>query len=78
VGLDIRKPIGLMFLLLGLLLGAYGLWSDPAIYSKSLDLNVNLIWGTVLEVFGAVMFVLGRRGAQNPPKSNHDGDATAR
>jgi hypothetical protein len=57
MSLDLRLPIGLLFLLLGALLGLYGLVSDPAIYEVSLGVNVNLWWGIVMLLFGAVMFV---------------------
>jgi len=57
MGLDIRLPIGMMFTLLGALLAIYGLatGSDSAMYQSSLNLNVNLWWGLVLFIFGAVM-----------------------
>ena len=42
MGLDIRIPIGLMFTLLGVLLTVYGVFSDKAIYQRSLGINVNL------------------------------------
>jgi len=61
MGLDIRTPIGLMFLILGALLLAYGLASDSALYARSLGLNVNAVWGAVLLVFGGTMLALGRR-----------------
>ena len=59
MGLDIRLPIGMMFSLLGALLAIYGLatGSDSDIYKSSLNLNVNLWWGLVLFLFGAVMLV---------------------
>ena len=62
MGLDIRLPIGMMFSLLGALLVIYGLVtnSDP-MYQVSLGLNINLIWGGVLFVFGAIMFVFALR-----------------
>lgn len=65
MGLDIRKPIGLLLLIVGLQLSAYGLMSDQAIYRKSLNVNVNLAWGSVLLVCGAVMLFssLRRKGA---------------
>jgi hypothetical protein len=63
MGLDIRTPIGLMFAILGALLLAYGLASDPALYARSLGVNVNAIWGGVLLVFGGTMLALGRRGS---------------
>lgn len=61
--IDIRLPIGTLFTLLGLLVAGYGMLSDPAIYQRSLGYNVNLVWGLVLVAFGALMLVLGRRGA---------------
>jgi hypothetical protein len=61
VGLDIRVPIGALFAIIGVLLTGYGLVSDRAIYARSLDLNVNLWWGLVLILFGAVMLGLARR-----------------
>ena len=59
--LDIRVPIGVMLGLMGLMLGGYGLFGDQAIYARSLGLNINLIWGGVLVVTGAVMLFLGTR-----------------
>jgi multisubunit Na+/H+ antiporter MnhG subunit len=61
MGLDIRLPIGLLFTLLGVLLVVYGMVSDPAIYARSLGLNINLIWGSALLVFGLLMWFFGRR-----------------
>jgi len=63
MGLDIRLPIGMMFSLLGALLAVYGLatGSDSAMYSSSLGDNVNLWWGLVLFVFGAVMLFFALR-----------------
>jgi hypothetical protein len=61
MGLDIRLPIGLLFAVLGLLLLGYGAVSDPAIYQRSLGININLGWGAVLEVFGLTMWFFGRR-----------------
>ena len=63
MGLDIRLPIGMMFTLLGALLALYGLatGSDAEMYKSSLDLNINLWWGLVLFVFGAVMLFFALR-----------------
>ena len=60
--LDLRLPIGLMFSIIGVLLAVFGFASDPAIYQRSLGINVNLWWGLVLVVFGLVMLWLVRRG----------------
>ena len=54
MGLDIRFPIGMMFTLIGLLLAAVGFFSPDKL---SLGININLIWGTVLFLFGAFMWV---------------------
>ena len=59
--LDIRVPIGVMLGLMGALLAGYGLLGDQAIYARSLNLNINLIWGSVLVVTGAILLVLGTR-----------------
>jgi hypothetical protein len=61
MGLDIRLPIGLLFALLGALLAVFGLVSDPAIYKRSLGINVNLWWGLAMLVFGALMILAGWR-----------------
>lgn len=65
MGLDIRLPIGALFTALGLVLIIYGATSDPAIYARSLGLNVNLGWGCVLLVFGAGMLTVSQRGSKN-------------
>ena len=59
--LDLRLPIGLMFSIIGALLAVFGAASDPAIYQRSLGINVNLWWGLVLVAFGLVMLWLVRR-----------------
>jgi hypothetical protein len=67
MGLDIRLPIGMMFSLIGALLIVYGLvtGSDLAMYQASLNLNVNLGWGAVLFLFGAVMLFFGLRATHS-------------
>jgi protein-S-isoprenylcysteine O-methyltransferase Ste14 len=64
MGLDIRLPIGLMFAIAGALLAVYGLSSDPAIYRRSLGLNVNLWWGAVMLVFGLAMLMFAWRASR--------------
>ncbi len=59
--LDVRWPIGGMFSLIGMLLVIYGMVSNPALYERSLGINVNLWWGLVLLVFGLVMLALAYR-----------------
>jgi uncharacterized membrane protein len=59
MGLDLRKPIGWFFLALGLILAVYGLMTkgDAEMYRRSLDMNINLIWGGVLIAFGLFMLI---------------------
>ncbi len=60
--LDVRVPMGLLFLLLGVILVVFGFVSDPAIYVQhSLGQNVNLIWGAIFALFGAAMLLWSRR-----------------
>ncbi len=62
MNLDVRIPLGLLFLLLGAILVVYGFTSNPAIYVQhSLGQNVNLVWGAVFLLFGAGMLLLSRR-----------------
>jgi hypothetical protein len=63
MGLDLRLPIGFLFTALGAILTLYGAISDPAIYARSLGINVNLAWGCVLLVFGLAMLAASRRRA---------------
>ena len=67
MGLDIRWPIGLMFTLIGVLLTAFGLVKKAE--SISLDININLVWGLVLLVFGAGMLIGAIKGKKNPPSA---------
>ena len=61
--LDVRIPIGLLFVVFGAILAIFGLLSDPAIYqSHSLGININFAWGLVQIAFGAVMLWLAFRG----------------
>jgi len=60
---DIRMPIGLMFTIIGLLISIFGLttMSDTGMYQKSLGINVNLLMGVLMLVFGLVMLYFARR-----------------
>jgi len=49
--LDIRWPIGMLFAAIGALLAVHGaLFPDGG---RSLGLNLNLVWGAVMFLFGA-------------------------
>jgi len=60
--LDVRVPMGWLFVSLGIILAVYGLIADPAIYVQhSLGQNINLRWGIIFTLFGAVTLWLARK-----------------
>ncbi len=63
MGLDIRIPLGLIFLITGGIMSLYGLFTrgNMQLYARSENINLNLGWGLVMFLFGAVMFFVGRR-----------------
>jgi amino acid transporter len=69
---DLRLPIGIMFSTFGLILTVFGAISDKKIYEEhSLGININLIWGLVMLVFGVFMLFLALKGGKKsgPPQS---------
>ena len=60
--LDIRMPIGMLFLVFGAMLTIFGLLSDRALYVRSLGININFYWGLVMLAIGVVMVLLARAG----------------
>jgi uncharacterized membrane protein len=69
--LDIRWPIGLMFSLIGAILVVYGVVTNhnAEMYKRSLDNNVNLVWGALLLAFGLFMLISAKLAA-NAEKKN--------
>jgi membrane protein implicated in regulation of membrane protease activity len=76
VNLDIRYPIGGLFLILGALLVPYGLFASAAAQSRP---NIDLWWGAVMLVFGALLLALARaarlRQTRTASISTHTGDS---
>lgn len=60
---DIRIPIGLMFSIIGILIAIFGIItiSDTEMYNKSLGINVNLIMGVLMLIFGLIMLYFAGR-----------------
>jgi len=71
--LDIRLPLGSLFVIFGMLLSGFGLVSnhDQDLYQRSLHVNINLWWGLTMLAFGAGMLALAwrnhRRLSSNDP-----------
>jgi len=64
--LDVRLPMGLLFFSLGAILTVYGVISDSSLYAQhSLGQNVNLTWGIIFALSGALMLWLARRSAKS-------------
>jgi cytochrome c biogenesis protein CcdA len=60
---DIRIPIGLMFTIIGVLISIFGFVtvSNTEMYHKSLGINVNIIMGLLMLIFGVIMLYFARR-----------------
>ena len=65
--MDIRIPIGGLFVILGLILTVFGLFSmnDAELYARSLGRNINLWTGLLMLVFGAIMLFFSLRKKKN-------------
>ena len=65
-GLDLRYPIGGLFVVLGLILAGYGLATgdDSAMYARATGININLWWGVVMLGTGILFLLLARRGSR--------------
>jgi len=64
MGLDIRLPIGIIFIIYGAVLIIYGLVADPAIFVNSLGVNIDIWWGTAMLLFGLFMGILAFRASR--------------
>jgi hypothetical protein len=62
---DLRIAIGALFTVYGTLLALYGVLGDKLQYARSLGVNVNLIWGVVLLIFGLCMLLIRGRERKN-------------
>ena len=64
---DVRLPIGLLFLAIGVIIGGFGLAGDPAVLrTAALGVNIDLVWGAVMAGFGLVMLALTRLPRSGP------------
>jgi hypothetical protein len=62
MGLDIRIPLGLIFIIIGGIMSIFGfITRNTGIYQRSMGININLTWGALMFLFGLIMFLVGRR-----------------
>jgi len=64
MSLDIRIPIGLMFVIVGAILFVFSLVSNSEIYKVSMGVNINLWSGVASLIFGFLMLGLAWRASQ--------------
>jgi hypothetical protein len=64
MNVDLRFPLGSLFVVFGVLLTLFGLFTDRATYERSLFINVNLWWGLGMLLFGGVMFFAAWKKSQ--------------
>jgi hypothetical protein len=69
---DLRFPLGYLFVALGALLVIKGFADDPKAYVPSLGINLNLIWGGIMVVFGVLCLLLAARRQRQPPSNRGD------
>ena len=80
--LDLRIPIGGLFTIIGVLVAGYGLATggDAAMYARSAGVNLNLVWGAVMLLFGVLMLLAARRSTRaagaRPAEQTAEGRAT--
>ncbi|MEO6857065.1 MAG: hypothetical protein ABI323_00520 [Solirubrobacteraceae bacterium] len=77
---DIRRLIGGVFLLYGLILVALGLFGSHEIKTKAAGINVDLWTGIGMLVFGALMvfWALSRPTVPEPPETRGEGSGRIR
>ncbi|GGE25747.1 hypothetical protein GCM10011391_00160 [Pullulanibacillus camelliae] len=65
---DLRRLIGLLLTIYGILIGGYGLFVNPQ--SASVSFNIDLWWGILLLVIGIIFLLLSLR-----PENVRDDDS---
>jgi ABC-type amino acid transport substrate-binding protein len=77
---DIRRLIGGLFLVYGVMLTAIGAFGSHAVKNKAAGINVDLWTGIAMIVFGALMvfWALRRPTAPEPPETRGQGSGRIR
>jgi hypothetical protein len=77
---DIRRLIGGVFLLYGLILLALGLFGSHEVKNKAAGININLYTGIGMLVFGGLMifWALSRPTVPEPPETRGEGSGRIR
>ncbi len=77
---DIRRLIGALFVLYGLILTAVGIFGTTHVKNKAAGINIDLWTGLGMLVFGGLMifWALARPVAQEPPEIRGQGSGRIR
>jgi hypothetical protein len=77
---DIRRLIGAVFILYGLILTALGIFGSHHIKNKAAGINIDLWTGLAMLVFGGLMifWALARPVAPEPPETRGQGSGRIR
>lgn len=71
---DVRLPIGLLFAAIGVLVAGYGLIGEPAMFeARSAGLGIDLVWGSVMACFGALMLGMVAYARRKTPSTPPEG-----
>jgi len=75
MNVDLRFPIGILFMILGGLLILFGAFTGGDLYQRSFNINVNLWWGFLMFLFGFAFFVLSRANAVRARRAQAKADS---
>lgn len=68
---DVRTPIGLLFLMMGAIVAAYGALARPVRQS----VNIDLVWGLVMACFGLLVLGLAVSARRSAVQQGDRGEA---
>jgi hypothetical protein len=66
--LDLRKPIGIYFTINAVILVIYGVVQPTASQVGTTTINLDLVWGIVMGVFGAFMLSISLMEKKSKPE----------
>lgn len=79
--LDVRNPIGYLFLLLGAMIAVWGythpLKNEYITATGFLPINMNIPWGILMVLFGMIMVSLARLDKVNQMQKEASGEASS-
>jgi hypothetical protein len=63
--LDLRLPIGLLFIIIGTILTVYGFAVPTQTVVSGSAINLNITWGSLMGLFGLCMSLLAYRSRRS-------------